>query len=82
MVKDSSEIKKEEQQNKESYILGNSIAILGTSFAALLIIFALVFWFAIRFDIFWIGISAFLCSLSITIIYYINFRRKTVKTVS
>ena len=82
MVKNSSKIKKEEEQNNESYILGNTIAIMGTSFAALLIIFALVFWFIIRFDIFWIGISAFLCSQVITILYYINFRRKTVKTIS
>jgi hypothetical protein len=57
--------------NDGTYLLGNSIAIMGTSFAILLIIFAFTFYILItNVNTFWIVISSILCSYVITIVYY------------
>jgi len=57
--------------NNGTYLLGNSIAIMGTSFAILLIIFAFTFYLLIaNVNTFWVLISSILCSYLITIVYY------------
>jgi hypothetical protein len=66
----------------ESHILGNTLAILGTAFAFLLITFAVTFFFILNFfNPFWVTIFSFLGSYIISIIYYLKQRKNRVSNL-
>ena len=67
------------KQLEESSILGNTSFIGYVLFAIILIIFSIIYYFFQIFNTFWLGISAFLISTTIAILYYICQRKKKCK---
>lgn len=82
-------IKKQKSKNKtidpmvkyleESSILGNTFFIGFTLFGIIIIIFSIIYYFIKISNPFWMGISAFLISTIISLLYYSCQRKKKCK---
>jgi hypothetical protein len=64
---------------KESSILGNTLFIGYVLFGIILIIFSIIYYFFQVSNTFWMGISAFLISTIIALLYYTCQRKKVCK---
>ena len=64
---------------EESSILGNTLFIGFILFGIIIIIFSIIYYFFQITSTFWLGISAFLISTIIALLYYICQRKKKCK---